>query len=409
MLKPVLLKFKPESFHDFESVDDDRLFPFGNLSPIRTLDNIQKFDILEEYQDESIKDLIQKYPYSIEGIGNDKKFLFAIKSIELEGAPYANEVEILSRFTESKNENVIPLLACYVWRRRVYLVFPYIRRTLYDILHGDRPDASLRVTDSKPLPKNWLWKEMVRLTDTVADMHTGIRIPIAGQVQTAKVAHYDLKPNNVLVAAQKLKIIDFGHCLVMFAGGNGQDRSQATQGHPVYAPPETIRGTNESEGQHSKEVGTLNYDVWSLACIMVEVLVYICDIQGTQEDKTPIAQLGEALKTNALKEHLCKENSSVEDYIKIAEIALRFSKDEAHFNYKANVITLLNEMLDSNPCNRLSSKQVVERLQSIGSEFRKNYKDDEMGSRIDEYQPESPFVELAWKVDDREPIGFTTM
>ncbi|KAM0227713.1 hypothetical protein ACHAPO_011281 [Fusarium lateritium] len=414
MFKPAWLTFKPESLYECETVHDETRLPFSNVSTIRTANDgfatIQKVGIYEEYQDGSIKDLINKYPYSTEGIGKQKRFIFAIKSIMLKGAPYANEVEILSRFTESKNDNVIPLLTCYVWRDHVYLVFPYIETTLHDILHGARPDASLKVSETNPLPKNWLWQEMIRISNTLAFMHTGISIPVAGQVTNVKVAHYDLKPDNVLVAGKNLKLIDFGHCLLRLDNENGIERPQTTQGHPVYAPPETVGIMTEWVGQHSQDVGDLNYDVWSLACVMVEVLIHICDIKGPQEDKTPIAQFEGAIKSNPMNQRFYNENLTVKDCVKdiLADIKRHFSNNEAHLSYVASVITLLHEMFDGNPCDRLSSPQVTKRLKAIGSEFKKTYKYDALATRVSKYQPEG-YVEVAWKFESESAIGFTTM
>lgn len=423
MLQPARFIFDSGRFETFPK---NTRFPFQNVSTIREaregVGSIERFEILDEYQDSSIENVIDRHPGSVDVIGSHRKFFFAKKSIPLPPKidALANEIEILQNVSKFKSDNLIDLLACYEWQNEIHLVFPYINGTLHDILHGQRPSTPLKVSDRNPLPNNWLWKEMVGLSQALESIHTQIWIPMAEKATRANVAHCDLKPNNilvdnVLVGKEKLKITDFGHCFISFASDDGNSGPMTTHGHPRYAPPETSTSTDEWEGDHSHDIGVLNYDVWSLACIMVEVLVYVFDIKEPQQDKTPIAQFHEAIRSSPLNECFYDDTRSVkrcvnETLTKIGNLVLF---DEAHQNYKASVITLLRDMFNRNPRRRLSSSQVAERLQSIRADFDKTYNCDERAILVNSYNPKEDSFderdEIAWKFEIDSAIGFVAM
>uniref|UniRef100_A0A4E9ECU0 non-specific serine/threonine protein kinase n=1 Tax=Gibberella zeae TaxID=5518 RepID=A0A4E9ECU0_GIBZA len=416
MLQPARFIFDSGRFENFPK---NTRFPFQNVSTIREaregVGSIERFEILDEYQDGSIEKVIEKHPGSVD-------FFFAKKSIPLSSKidALANEIEILQNVAKFKNDNLIDLLACYEWQKEIHLVFPYIEGTLHDILHGQRPSTPLKVSDRNPLPNNWLWEGMVGMSQALESIHTQIWIPMAEKATRANVAHCDLKPNNilvdnVLVGKEKLKITDFGHCFISFASDDGNSGPMTTHGHPRYAPPETSASTDEWEGDHSHDIGVLNYDVWSLACIMVEVLVYVFDIKELQQKKTPIAQFHEAIRSSPLNECFYDDARSVkrcvnETLTKIENFVLF---DKAHQNYKASVITLLRDMFNRNPRRRLSSSQVAERLQSIRADFDKNYNCDERAVLVNSYNPKEDSFdkgdEIAWKFEIDSAIGFVAM
>ncbi|KAG8667804.1 hypothetical protein FPOAC1_012643 [Fusarium poae] len=402
-LNPVLLRFEPGHFQEFST---NSRFPFYNEEIIRPakkgFGSLTKFEIVAEYQDS-----ISRQFHSGEDLDSDKKLVFARKSIPSEDSALANEIEILYRAAKLKSDNLITLLACYKWNKEIHLVFHYIERTLQHILHGERPALSLQVSDMNPLPDNWLWKEMFGVSKALASLHDGIDITIDRKRKKARIAHCDLKPDNILVDKTKLKIIDFGHCFISFARDGGDRIPRITQGHPVYAPPETHPDWNEQEGRHDHIIGVLNYDVWSLACIMVEVLIYVCDIQYS------MTEFEEAIRKSHFTKRFFNDSWSIKDCVKetLDKIQDRFTGNDAHRTYITNVGILLNQMFNGNPRERLSSSEVVKSLERIDSEFLKTHDIDEVGRRINKFEPkpEGDFIELAWKVDRRSAIGFTTM
>ncbi|UZP46507.1 hypothetical protein NXS19_014319 [Fusarium pseudograminearum] len=347
MLQPARFIFDSGRFETFPK---NTRFPFQNVSTIREaregVGSIERFEILDEYQDSSIENVIDRHPGSVDVIGSHRKFFFAKKSIPLPPKidALANEIEILQNVSKFKSDNLIDLLACYEWQNEIHLVFPYINGTLHDILHGQRPSTPLKLRQ-----RRWQF---------------------------------------------------------------GTDDNPWS---PALRTPETSTSTDEWEGDHSHDIGVLNYDVWSLACIMVEVLVYVFDIKEPQQDKTPIAQFHEAIRSSPLNECFYDDTRSVkrcvnETLTKIGNLVLF---DEAHQNYKASVITLLRDMFNRNPRRRLSSSQVAERLQSIRADFDKTYNCDERAILVNSYNPKEDSFderdEIAWKFEIDSAIGFVAM
>ncbi|CAG1971401.1 unnamed protein product [Fusarium graminearum] len=261
---------------------------------------------------------------------------------------------------------------------------------------------------------------MEGLSQALESIHTQIWIPMPGKATRANVAHCDLKPNNILVdktlvGKEKLKITDFGHCFISFASDDGNSGPMTTHGHPRYAPPETSASTDEWEGDHSHDIGVLNYDVWSLACIMVEVLVYVFDIKELNQDKTPIAQFQEAIQSSRLENRFYDKTKSPKRCVDetLTQIENFVLADETHRKYRASVITLLRGMFNRNPRRRPSSSQVAERLQGIRADFDKTYNCDELAVLVNKYEPKGDGFdekhELAWKFGIDSAIGFVRM
>jgi tetratricopeptide (TPR) repeat protein len=88
-----------------------------------------------------------------------------------------------------------------------------------------------------------------------------------------KVIHRDLKPGNVLLAADgTVKISDFG-LVKRLEGDSGQTRSGSILGTPSYMAPEQARGENQTVGPAA--------DQYALGAILYELLTGRPPIQGT--------------------------------------------------------------------------------------------------------------------------------
>lgn len=137
----------------------------------------------------------------------------------------------------------------------VEIVFP-----LYD--HDLGHEFELRkfgsvLSRSQCLLDNALWKASLDVVRAVCSMHDAID---RGEVECS--GHFDIKPENIIIkedksGTMKLFLIDFGQAAAHRAGQN------------YYQPPEVTRprsGTNAFG---------FAYDVWSMACVLLEVLVFI--------------------------------------------------------------------------------------------------------------------------------------
>jgi serine/threonine-protein kinase ULK/ATG1 len=93
--------------------------------------------------------------------------------------------------------------------------------------------------------------------------------------------HRDLKPSNILIHNGTFKLGDFGFCKPL-----SEQRSDVTGtmlGSPIYMAPEVLRGLNYDE----------KADIWSLGCVLYELLIGRCPF----EEKS-IAKLITAQDTN---------------------------------------------------------------------------------------------------------------
>ncbi|KXH64043.1 hypothetical protein CNYM01_11508 [Colletotrichum nymphaeae SA-01] len=114
-----------------------------------------------------------------------------------------------------------------------------------------------RGTNSKNTVTNFtdhfLWKAMLKVVSAVVNVHE----------QRKPCGPLDIKPANILVDKDDnegviLYLTDFGHAALPIA------RPATAE----YAPPDTQRGLNVG----SQSVG---YDVWSMACVLLQIIVFI--------------------------------------------------------------------------------------------------------------------------------------
>lgn len=138
----------------------------------------------------------------------------------------------------------------------VEIVFPFYDRDLrheFELQKSRR--ASIPRADS--LLDDPLWTTLIDIVNAASIMHEAVE---SGAVEAS--GHFDIKPENIVIkedekGAQKLFLIDFGQSAANLAGTTD------------YQPPEvTWPRTN------TNPLG-LKYDVWSMACVLLEVLVFI--------------------------------------------------------------------------------------------------------------------------------------
>lgn len=182
-------------------------------------------------------------------------------------------------------DNIILFIATYKRQDNLYLVFPYVEKSLEDLLEGDESEP----IDPSQAPTHWLWKEFRGVVRAMNYFHRelgrdGFEKPIG-------VLHFDLKPENIMVTKNnKLKIIDFGESVFIVSGNDPEQVARYGTGDLVYQAPEVYQPDEDYRQEvrqaitSSSVYGTsttplnavlLSYDVWQLACIMLLILTWI--------------------------------------------------------------------------------------------------------------------------------------
>jgi len=183
----------------------------------------------------------------------------------------------MSRMKELNHPNLI----------QMHLWFDFLdtRVFLLPCYHGDL-DELLRGTfdhrvfnPPQPLPPGpigsasctfpaggWLWKGMLGILDGLTQFHGN------AANQGVQATHLDLKPPNILINREgKMAISDCGTSRVTHEYRTKLTTNQfvATE---AYSPPWTER---ETELSHPQPKLNQSFDVWSMACILLEVLIFI--------------------------------------------------------------------------------------------------------------------------------------
>jgi serine/threonine protein kinase len=220
--------------------------------------------------------------------------------------------------------HLIDLIALYTLGKEVGLVFPYVAGTLEKVLTNKWKPAHVA---TRPDPLGWILNGLIGLADGLATIHHPPK-----QYANLKVFafHFDLKPSNVLITSSGIfKITDFGQALLKAKPIDGATTVGAAHkvGDPHYAPPENVPSRNDVDSssrfssfsatasvstgaeirnarsniphrinqgpsrrrsvsappkeEESSSTGSARYDIWSLACVMLETLIY--HLEGSTE------------------------------------------------------------------------------------------------------------------------------
>ena len=177
------------------------------------------------------------------------------------------EVQTLQK--RRNHPNIIPLLASFTLDtvesghhvKTLHLLFPLAEMDLAEWM--TRPRIPFNVAKlSKEERQAYLYRSIYALVSSISYLHR--------EIDGIVTAHHDLKPKNILVVNDKLKIADFGHShLRPIIEGSATEAPEL--GTYEYQPPEYW---NE-DGSRAQVKHGRAFDVWAMGCIIIELATLV--------------------------------------------------------------------------------------------------------------------------------------
>ncbi|KAI1033793.1 hypothetical protein LB503_011017 [Fusarium chuoi] len=318
---------------------------------------------------------------------------------------------MISRIPKPACDNIITLMAYYKWKDSMHFLFPFVEADLSDVLRNSNNRCPYhlqeKLAEGGILVDHWLWKEMEGVSQALSAFHN-MKNPFKDVKGNVVALHFDLKPANILVTSdRKLKITDFGQSIIHMIDDDKEKSLPHNTGHPRYEPPEA----RASDGER---MVSLNYDVWSLGCIMVEVLIHLlrkdlhafdkalAGLQETAKEPSGWKHGGFFEEPNGLKQ-------CVTDSFKVFES--EFQNDSSQTAYMKDVVKLLRRMLDHDKKTRVYPSTVTQKLDEAREKFEAIRTDgDSLVVAVDKqgFQDKKGFKELGW-CNGPEIVSFSEM
>ncbi|OAP54309.1 hypothetical protein AYL99_11410 [Fonsecaea erecta] len=388
--------FKPERI----SLDHPaRNFPSGTRLPFLSegspksgsFGTVSKVEVHPEYLGDDVKELIKDYAGGqLVSPSADQKFFIARKMIQgTRGQTLENSVQMERDFLDvirqqkEGKENLIDLIAFYTFGDEINMLFPYVELNLHDILyHGQLP----RHLTQKQFPDDWISSGIRGMAQGLCTIHHP-QMMLDNDREIVGF-HFDLKPRNVLITWDgTFKITDFGQALIKVVrigieqyGGDGY-----RGGDPEYAPPESMPSRQLVESRHMGLTNSTSngrpdsrdlfkYDIWSLACIMVQLHTYVClgnvDAVTRFDEDRRMHSPGSEVAPYHVDGNLGPDlNPAVAMQLnKILAHSLTVESPALH-TYMKELVTTMSQMLGINPSDRPTSGEVAERLTVIVNDY----------------------------------------
>lgn len=197
-------------------------------------------------------------------------------------------MNLLKAINRLENPNIAKMLFAFEVRERirtrVSIVFKHYEFNLGNILHSDRRPL-LEIFDNAGVfgdegaLRHGLWKAMLAIVGAVIAIQTfgtGDVNPHS-RPDSVNSGHFDIKPANILIEMRegrsaRLLLTDFDRAVIMNNSSIGDpDQLEGGPGSHDYAPPEV----QARPGSSGSSILRKSYDIWSLGCVLLEVLVLL--------------------------------------------------------------------------------------------------------------------------------------
>ena len=178
--------------------------------------------------------------------------------------------EVQTLQSRSNHPNIIPLLASYTletdesghYVKSLHLLFPLAEMDLADWMTKPQTPSNIARL-SKQSRQIYLYRSIYALVSGISYLHK--------DVDGIFTAHHDLKPRNILVVNDKLKIADFGHSHLRPILEGSATEGVAGLGTYEYQPPEYWN----KDGSRAQIKHGRPFDVWAVGCIVIELVILV--------------------------------------------------------------------------------------------------------------------------------------
>jgi serine/threonine protein kinase len=229
---------------------------FGVVYRIQVEHSYQRFDDREPYYEVRLL-LLPMIIYP-----NNCKLVRKELKPQRKESEYKLELRNLTILKLIQDPNIIELLGSYTYQGRHNLIFPLARGgTLSYFIKNIRP-PSFKANEKVILALAGLCSAVRAVHKQFSEDRTLLRIG----------CHHDLKPKNIFIQDDKFLLADFG--LSRFKDAAAVSDTSYKNVGGTYVAPECEHFDEAGRATRKTVIGRPS-DVWSLGCIVMEVLVYM--------------------------------------------------------------------------------------------------------------------------------------
>lgn len=256
---------------------------------------------------------------------------------------YELELRNLSILRRLKHPNIIELLGAYIYRDKYNLIFPLARGgTLADLITNPRPSI-FKHNEKIIIALAGLCSAVCAIHKQFSDSHTLLGIG----------CHHDLKPSNIFADDDKFLLADFGLSRFKEATEGSETYYRHTGGY--YVAPE-CEEFDESGHTNTKTAIGRSSDIWSLGCIMIEVLVYM------KMGPEGVKRFGDErkLRVGPFTFHRFHHGPNKEEPVVVGYLASLLEKSDNPS--ERLLVELVTRMLQLNPNARPKAEEIESRM-----------------------------------------------
>ena len=318
---------------------------------------------------------------------------------------FQRELRILDELRKYPLQNIVTHLATWTHKERYYMLFSYaqcnLRQYMKWVQFGDLTKESIM----------WLIRQFRGLAEAVKGIHD---LSGAGALQSPPDLvtrhggerragyHHDLKPENILFykATGNFEISDFGSGKV-HTYRSGSYNTSSPNGTLTYEPPEAAMVGGKSRP----------YDIWSLGCVFLELLVWavlgfshVEEFANKRLDRRFPGSFTAIEKDDAFWQMLqtgdIKVRKHVESYIETLRGVILQQRNQPF----KEILDLVIKMLDTVKETRISALDLYDTLDRIYKQKKIDLKNVDDGSLTDnnDAQDGSPsLLRLSMEAPDR--------